>query len=456
MLITNDSGRHARLNPRDFKMLVDGKIKWGSALWEKLGAKGFIRECMDFDALSGDFCRMNRVTLNGPSLHILIMTLRCNHKCIYCHSSAVLFDRMDTDMSLETARSAVDFIFQSPNDSICIEFQGGEPLLNWPVVRFAARYAREKNRAENRDLIVSLVSNLTLMDKEKFRFLLENGISICTSLDGPEFIHNRNRLYLGGNSHDLTVFWLKKYLSQIERRKGKERDFIPGALMTATRFSLPHPRMIVDEYVDLGLQDIFIRPLSPIGYAKTVWGKIGYGTEEFLEFYRRAMDYILELNSGGVRFVERTAAVILRKILKGEDPGFLDLRSPCGAVVGQLAYNYDGGIFTCDEGRMVAHQGDDAFKLGSVFSNSYADVLQSPVTKTCMISSLLDGQPLCARCAFKPYCGVCPVHNYEVQGTPFGRMPENDWCAVQKGIFRYLFQKVYHPKWGPVLKSWLD
>jgi sulfatase maturation enzyme AslB (radical SAM superfamily) len=58
------------------------------------------------------------------------------------------------------------------------------------------------------------------------------------------------------------------------------------------------------------------------------------------------------------------------------------------------------------------------------------------------IASNLDAQPDCVNCAYNPYCGVCPVHNYKTQGSLFGRMRDSAWCAVHKGIQDYLFEKI--------------
>jgi hypothetical protein len=151
-LLTNDWGHHARVSAKDFRRLLKGQLKPQENLWKDLQAKGFIRDHMDFSGLARDYRKVKSFLWQGPSLHILVATLRCNHKCLYCHSSAVDASRTSTDMSLETARAAVDNIFQSPSPTLAIEFQGGEPLLNWPVVRFAIRYARARNKAEKRKL----------------------------------------------------------------------------------------------------------------------------------------------------------------------------------------------------------------------------------------------------------------------------------------------------------------
>ncbi len=457
-LITNEWGRYLDLEPGDFRRLMAGEIAPGHPLRERLEAGGFLRSRLDFPDLARAYVKRNSFRyFPGPSLHMVVVTLRCNQKCHYCHSSVVDPSRTDTDMDVETARRVVDFIFATPNPTLCIEFQGGEPLLNWPVVKFITRYAQAKARATNRRLIVALVCNFTLMTEERLQFLLDHHVSICTSLDGPPEVHDQNRPFLGGGqAQGKVVAWLEN-LTQRCRERTDRKYYLPGALMTTTRFSLPHGRAIVDLYDRLGLEQIFLRPLSPIGYAKRVWGEIGYGPEEFVAFYEGALDYILELNkTGKSKIMERMALILLTKILKGVDPGFMDLRSPAGAVLGCMAYNYNGEIFVSDEGRMVDHQGDPIFRVGDVRANSWQEVLDHPTTRACVSASILDNQPMCSQCAYKPYCGVEPVFHYEMQRSVFGQMPSSPWCVSHMGIFDVLFQRLRRPEDRAVFEAWME
>lgn len=455
-LATNDWGQHLMLSREDFQKVAEGRVNREEPLWSELQRKGFLREYLDFDALARLKLKKEAFQRQpGPSLHMLVVTLRCNQKCHYCHSSVVDPSRTDTDMDLETAQRAVDFIFSTPNPTLCLEFQGGEPLLNWPVVKFITKYAQAKAKLESRRLIVALVSNFTLMSEEKLDFLNERYVSLCTSLDGPAEVHDKNRPFLGGGqAQEKVVSWLKRIRARCEA-VGDKRLYLPGALMTTTRFSFPHSRGIVDLYAELGLDQIFVRPLSPIGYAKRVWSDIGYAPQEFIEFYEKTLDYILELNRRGTPIMERTALIYLTKILKGEDPGFMDLRSPAGAVLGCLAYNYDGGIFVSDEGRMVAHQGDMIFKVGDV-RDDWESVLSHPTTRACVASSILDNQPMCSQCAYKPYCGVCPVFHYETQHNVFGQMPSSAWCGAHMGLFDVIFRKLRDPQARAIFDRWME
>ena len=175
-----------------------------------------------------------------------------------------------------------------------------------------------------------------------------------------------------------------------------------------------------------------------------------------MKFYREALDRVLALNLRGAKIKEKTAFLLVKKIVGNRDNKYVDLRCPCGAGLGQLAYDHDGGIYTCDEGRMLAGDGDLSFRLGSVREDTYAGIIHSGPVKACAISSSLDLQPSCSRCAYRPYCGVCPVYNYHAQGSLWGDMPANTRCLTLKGVFETVFDMLKDRKGcGRVFEKWL-
>lgn len=461
VLITNEIGEHALLSPEDYARYLSGRVENADPLAAGAGAvkgllqKDFVRDQLDFAHLADRTVPRHLLDWKGPNVHTVVVTLRCNFKCLYCHASVVGLERTDMDMTVATAKSVVDLIFQSPSPNLMIEFQGGEPLLNWEALSAAARYARAKVKETGKELRLALVSNFTRMSREKAEFLLAHEVSICGSLDGPAWLHNANRVYSGGDSHADTVRWLKFFSDRHDGQKGGARIFKPGALLTVTRKSLSAPEEIVDEYVKRGLEEIFIRPLQPLGFAAKVWGEIGYDAAEFGVFYRKALDYMLRLNARGVKIKEKMASIMLEKIVNFTEPGYLDARCPCGAGIGQLAYNFNGDIYTCDEGRMAAWAGDDLFRVGNVFKDQYKKVMGSGAVKACLAASNLETQPVCSRCAYRPYCGVCPVYNYEVQGSLAGDMPTNQRCALQKEIFGAVFAALNRKDHGRPLRAWV-
>jgi His-Xaa-Ser system radical SAM maturase HxsB len=448
-LLTNETGDYVFLGQKDFDMYLQGKFDEKSPKYKELCQKDFVKGKINLSEYTEKYKQKNQFLFqSGPNLHIIAVTLRCNHKCIYCQASSVGLKGFQFDMNKETAQKVVDLIFKSPSHFIAIEFQGGEPLFNWPIVKFIIEYVLKKNKQEKRDLELRLVSNFTLMNEERMNYLFKKGVIFCTSLDGPEKLHNKNRIWLTGNSYKQTVKWLKKTLKEYK----KYYIYQPGALTTITRFSIPYYKEIIDQYIKLGFDSIFLRPLTPLGMAKKRWEKIGYSPAEFLRFYKKSLDYILFLNlKKRLRFREITATNMAAKILTKQDPNYFELRSPCGAGIGQLLYNYNGDVYTCDEGRMLD---EETFKIGNVARGKYEDIVSHPAVKTICLASCLDNVP-CDHCVYKPYCGSCPIVNYAESGNIFSQLPNNSRCQINQGIFDFLFQKIQeNDKIKTILKKW--
>ncbi len=446
VLVSSDMGGWALLSGRDFRLFAAGRLGPGAAL-DRLARAGLVRNRMDFDAVFADWRDSNEYLEKGPGLHILVLTHRCNHACAYCQAGS----GRGRDMSAAAARRAVDLAFSAPVPGLTIEFQGGEPLANWPALKETVLYARRKAEKAGKELALALVTNFSLMTEERAEFIIKHDISLCTSLDGPRDLHNANRTYRGGDSHAAVERWVKYF----QRRRGTEPPGGPSALLTVTRAALPRAREIVDEYARLRLPYVFLRPLMPFGAAAARWGEIGYSPEEFVRFYRAGLGRVLELNLRGVPMREKTAFLIVKKIIGSQDNRYVDLRCPCGAGLGQLAYDADGGVYTCDEGRMLAMGGDLSFRLGSV-SEPYARLINSVPVRACAVASSLDLQPDCARCVYRPWCGVCPAYNRAAQGGFWGNMPSNGRCAVLKGVFDTVFSFVSVKEHLKTFEKWLE
>ncbi len=439
-LITNDMGAHVWITPEDLDAFLQGKLDQSSPLHQELSDKGFVLTPEGEALLIERIRHRSDHLFQGPLLHILITTLRCNQNCRYCHASRKAMSRKSFDMTVETARQSVDLIFQSPSPHLTIEFQGGEPLVNWDVVRSTVEYAYQLADAQGRQVDFTLVSNLSLLDDEKLDFLIDNGVMICTSLDGPDEIHNHNRPMPSGSSHADTVAWMKKINAAYESRGLDTSLAYVNALATISKRTLAHGRELIDEYIKRGFKVVHLRPLNPFGFGEKIWKREGYTAEAFLDFYRDALDYIIELNTKGVEIHEKTASLFLTRMLTDDNPNFMDLRNPCGAAIGQLAYNYDGRVYTCDEARMVSEMGDDLFCIGNVAESSYDDIIHHDSVGSLCLASCLESLPGCSDCAYNPFCGVCPVYNFQMQGDLFALQPDNDRCKVQMGIQDYLFE----------------
>ncbi|MGB0589234.1 MAG: His-Xaa-Ser system radical SAM maturase HxsB [Myxococcota bacterium] len=443
VLITNDLGDHCFLEPTDFRRFIEGDLTPEEPLYTTLKERSFIASELNIPQLVERYQRKKGFLAYGPTLHAFVLTERCNHGCQYCHSSVVGMQRTDTDMTIEVATKAVDFALQTSSPWLTIEFQGGEPTANWETLKHVVNYAQERNQEVKKELSFALVTNFSLLDDEKLDFLVANRVQICGSLDGPEDLHNKIRIYKDGNSYQNTVKWIGK-INQRYIDMGLDPSlYRVECLPTITRDSLHRWKEIVDTYISLGCRAIFLRKLDPFGFAAATARKLGYSMDDYIQFYIDALEYILELNKQGVEVMERHAAIMLAKILNDEEPNYLDLRTPGGAVIGQVGYHPDGRIFSSDEGRMVAAMGDDIFHVGNVGTTSYDEMMREDTVRALVLASTNDSQPGCVSCTYKMYCGQQPEYNYKTQGTIFGRMVDSVWCRKHKNIFDHLMTKVH-------------
>ncbi len=443
-ILTNDAGEFHFLSETDFRAFLAGKLPADHPDFEALRSKGFLREGLDIDGLARRIGRKKKFVGQGPHLHIVITSLRCNQSCRYCHASRASMDRTDTDMSLEHAKYVVDQAFRSPSPYLNFEFTGGEPTVNMPAIRFIVEYAREKNRSEAKQVEFSIVTNMTWMTEEIGRWLIDNEVLICTSLDGPAEVHDWNRTWKksGGSAYESVLKWMDWFEDRYAEQGRDPRSWHVDALMTTTRKSFEHYKAIVDLYVSRGIHTIHLRPLNPYGFALNTWKTIGYSADEYLDFYAKCLDYLLERNRQGVEIAEGTAATFLVKMLTPDDPNFVDRRSPCGAGTGQVAYNYDGKIFTCDEARMVSAMGNDFFQIGQLGRTTFDEMIQHPTVKAMAAASLQDSLPGCSTCWNKPYCGVCPMFEYQKGGDIFGQRPNSFLCQEHYTIASLLFERL--------------
>jgi uncharacterized protein len=444
-LITGDYFNWVFINKAELNKLKKKNIDRNSILYKKLLENKFI---LDSGKQTENLIENKRYALSnifsGPSLHIIVLTRRCNQSCIYCHAGAIGEDKKTADMNNETAKKTVDLIMNSPNKYITIEFQGGEPLLNFKTLQYIYEYATELNKKIKKNLKFSVVTNLELMDNQKFKWFLSKKIGICTSLDGPKKLHDKNRPSVNYNSsYDNVIKWIEK---------AKNKNIILGALITVSKESLEYPIEIVDEYVKQGYNNLHLRNLHYLGKAANVWKNIGYNADEFIMFWRKAMDHILELNKKGIHIQERLCNIILQKILNKHEPGYLDLMSPCGAIIGQIAYNYDGKIYSCDEARTLD---EDIFQIGDKNCKSVTEIISDQKSIE-IISSTINDTYFCDYCAYKTFCGICPVCNYKETGSPISDVLTTNRCKMLMGIFDYIFEKIENPEIRKIFEDWVN
>lgn len=446
-LISNDFGNHMFLPENDFRDLLMDRICPNNNRYDEFVDKGFIYN-QNKEVFIEKFKHKMRDSKNylfsSTSLHIFVVTNMCNVRCLYCQAQSSSGNKKGM-MSKTTAKKAVDIAIQSNTDYLTFEFQGGEPLINFDTIKFIVEYS-EQNR-NNKTIEYNLVSNLTLLTDDMLDFFKKYNVQISTSIDGNNLVHDQNRPYINGQGTYNDV--IEKLL------KVKTANLSSGAIQTTTKYSLNAYKEIIDTYISLEINGIFLRPLTPLGFAHDRWEEIGYTVDEFLGFYKKSIEYLLELNLKGIKCSEGHASIFLKKIITQYPVNYMELRSPCGAGIGQLAYYYDGQIFTCDEGRMLYEMGDDSFKLGTV-DNCYTDIITNPICVAAVEASILETSAQCCDCVYQPFCGTCPILNYAFNKNIF-TTPNDYRCKIYGGMLDIIFNiiKRNNPDEIKVFNSWI-
>jgi His-Xaa-Ser system radical SAM maturase HxsB len=437
-LLVNEVGEFVIAPGGTAKAIVQRQLVRGSDLYSTLKAKQFIVDGGSsplLDLLAAKYRTKYSFIEGFTKLHIFVVTLRCDHSCHYCQVSRQTADKKTFDMSLETANKSVAMMMKSPAPHITLELQGGEPLLAFDVIQHVVPLAKKQARSLHKELDIVVTTNLANVTDDMLFYLRDEGIKISTSLDGPAFIHNANRPRPGNNSYELTI-------QNIERARKIVGEDRVAALMTTTKLSLQHPTEIIDEYVKQGFHTIFLRPLSPYGFATKTRHKTAYQLDNFLDFYKRGLAHILQINRDGYDLAEAYAKILLTKILTPYGTGYVDLQSPAGAGINVLVYNYDGDVYATDESRMLAEMGDHTFRLGSVHAQTHREIFTSDSFLNLLSASCNQSLPGCADCALQPYCGSDPIFNYATQGDIFGHRPTSNFCHRNMQIIKHLFELI--------------
>lgn len=449
-LITSEHGAWVVLSKEEYVLLRENGITQNLNLFATLEEKGIILTEKNQERLAQMYKERFHYLFNGITLHIVVPTLRCNQKCVYCGASSVPLNSKKFDMDEKTAKAVVDFIFQSPSRFLTIEFQGGEPLVNFPIVRYIIEYAKKKNESNisdgewwrgKKNIMFRLVSNFTLMDTDILGYLMKNKVSICTSLDGPKKLHDKNRVYTKSGSHKLVTYWIDYIMKELKSEC--------GAIPTISKYSLPYAKEIVDEYLKHGLNVIRMRPLNITGTARTAWKTIGYTSEQYFSFWKEFIEYTLKLNKNGTKIQDLDTVFMLRRIVTLKPPFNACLGAPCGACLIQAAYNQWGDVYTCDEGRA-----NEVFKLGNVKESNYSNIFTSNsalnfIGLTSMTSSY------CDMCEWHAYCSPCLVSSYGSQGNLITR-PNDFLCNIRKSQTEFIFKKLIFSEDRQILFNWIS
>lgn len=439
-LLVNLVGEFLKVSEETFKAFIARNLPPTSTVYWDLKAKHFLSDSTDSglsEELLASKYRTKKSFLDGfTKLHIFVTTIRCNQSCRYCQVSR--HDQSvggSSDMSIEVLHRAIDLMLANPSPAVTMEFQGGESLLRFDIVLEGVLYAKNRNEDIGKHISFVVCTNLTLLTDEHLAFFKAHNVQISASLDGPAELHNKNRPISGGDAHSTVVRNIRR------SQEALGMDSV-SALMTTSRDSLTFPMQIVDEYVRLNLKSLFVRELNPYGFALKTAKVIGYSVEEFVNFYKKIVQYIIHINRKGINFAECYTSLLLSKILTPWPVGFVDLQSPAGAGLGVVVYNYDGDVYASDESRMLAEMGDTSFRLGNVLDDDYEEIFFGDTMQNIALVNCNEALAGCSDCAFKIYCGADPVRHYATQKDYYGHRPSSDFCQKHMLLIEYAFDLI--------------
>jgi His-Xaa-Ser system radical SAM maturase HxsB len=452
-LLVNEAGEFLFAPNGTTQALADGTVDVRSELFKDLKAKHIVYDETSsplLDILATKIRTKYDHLSSGTKLHIFVVTLRCEHSCHYCQVSRQTATKGEFDMSEATADRSISLMLDSPSPRVTMELQGGEPLLAFDMIQYIVPKAKDQARVRGKELDIVVTTNLACATDEMLTYFRDEGIRVSTSLDGPAFIHNKNRPRPGGDSYERAI-------DGIERSRKILGFNNVAALMTTTAASLDHVEEIVDEYVRREFHTIFLRPISPYGFAVKTRTKTGYEMERFLEFYKKGLDHILRINRGGYRITEIYTQILLSKILTPNGTGYVDLQSPAGAAWNVLVYNYNGDVFASDESRMLAEMQDWTFRLGNVHKDSRRSLFTSEAALNMFEASCNQSLAGCSDCAFQSYCGADPIYHHATQGDMYGHRPTSGFCERNMEVIKHLFSYINEdaPQTMPIFWSWL-
>lgn len=446
VLISNDAGFYHLLDDmQDIIDLLAGQTENQKELKSKL----FFYESDDeknayTQLLASAVSYRYQSALCAPFLFIIIPTLRCDHNCRYCQVSRAEMDAKGFDLNPEYIPQIIDRILEVGQAPYKIEFQGGEPLLNIGFIKeFVATFDARIGHDEREYVIAT---SLSLVNDSILNWAINYPITFSASLDGTFAVHDYNRRHITQSSHTLFMDNAKAIMEKL----GPDRL---ATVSTLTAKALDAPEDIIKAHEALGLKDLFVRPLSPYGFASQKYSA-GYSVEQFKVYYEQLLRLLIE-RYDELGMVEHNALIHLRKIFNPRFNGYVDLKSPTGHLFGALVFDYTGIIFGSDEARMLYKtHGTDALTLGHCENPMSLSNNENLVN--ILASSFISEMPGCDECAYQPFCGSDPMHHLSTQYDPVGDKSISRFCQYQKATFDILFRLLDEDHSYKVLKRWLN
>lgn len=350
----------------------------------------------NFEPMAGKLKEKTAGVVKALCLHI---AHTCNLNCSYCFASQGKYHGDRAVMSFEVGKRALDFLVENSGTrrNLEVDFFGGEPLLNFDVVKQLVAYARSIEKECNKNFRFTLTTNGMLIDDDVIDFANREMSNVVLSLDGRKEIHDRFRVdYNGKGSFDTIV---PKFQKLVEARGGK------NYYMRGT-FTHANPDFLEDikTMLDLGFTELSMEPVVCAS------GDPAELTSEDIEIvkeqYEKLAELMLERREKGNPFTFYHYMLDL----KG-GPCIYKRISGCGSGTEYLAVTPWGDLYPC-------HQfvGDESFRLGNIY-DGVTNLEKQNEFANCNVYSREE----CRSCWARLYCsGGCAANAYHSTGSVTG------------------------------------
>ncbi|WP_262692469.1 His-Xaa-Ser system radical SAM maturase HxsB [Kordiimonas aestuarii] len=366
---------------------------------------------------------------NTIDYFILVPTLRCNLACSYCQVSRVAENARGFDWTDQIADDAIKLICTTGAPTVKLEFQGGEPTLRLDLIKRVIDSVEKTGR----NVEAVICTNLGELSSDLRTLLGRGNVYISTSFDGSEKKHTVQRT----GSAEATARTLKNIKDVIENF-GQSRV---SALPTIDANSPPDPDTLIDEYLALGMNSIYLRPINFQGFARKKHDAARTGQERWFDYYLAVVRRMIERNfHEGKALEEFYMAHCLRRIFRPRANGHADLRNPNPLGLDYFVIDHDGRLFPSDEARMIDRTGDVDMSIGDVHSG-----LDGSKVLALSELALNDFDPDCIHCAYQPFCGSDPIDSISRYGRTDQPRHDQYFCQQQTMIFDFLFEMLAQP-----------
>ena len=284
----------------------------------------------------------------------------CNLRCKYCFAGTGPFGGDRTLMSLETGKKGIDFVLElSGHRKQCeVDFFGGEPLLNFKMVKDLIEYGKKAAANRNKTIKFTLTTNAVLLNEKVQKFLEQEEISVVLSLDGRPEVHDRMRPYADGRGSYAKVTPL---ITQFAAKRPESSPFAVGNYYyvrgTYTHFNLDFDRDVL-HIADLGINRISMEPV--VAGPEDAYAFQAEDLTKIRESYDRLGEEILVR-----RTQDKSFSFFHFNVALDQGPCLLKRLSGCGAGHEYVAISPEGVLYPC-------HQfvGQDKYKLGSLYNEN--------------------------------------------------------------------------------------